>query len=119
MPGSAKTQRTSALGQFRKRARQLLVNLRSEISSKEVILRRLKEEESKLSAFTGERGSYGIRPAPRGGSGRVTTRIDWRTALEQLPKRFRAADIRTVRGLKNKRSSEIFKAITAGRNRAQ
>ena len=54
MLGSAKTQRTSALGQFRKRARELLVNLRTEISSKEAVLRRLKEEESKLSALTDE-----------------------------------------------------------------
>jgi hypothetical protein len=45
MQGSAKTQSTSALGPFWKRARELLVNLRSEISSKEAILRRLKEEE--------------------------------------------------------------------------
>ena len=111
MPGSAKTQRTSALGQFRKRARELLVNLRSEISSKEAVLRRLKEEESKLSALTGGRATYGARPVPRGGSGRVTARVNWRTVLEQLPKRFRAANIRIVRGLKNKRPSEIFAAI--------
>jgi hypothetical protein len=32
--------------------------------------------------------------------------------LEQLPKQFKASQIRTVRGLKNKRSSEIFAAIT-------
>jgi hypothetical protein len=32
--------------------------------------------------------------------------------LEQLPKQFKASHIRTVRGLKNKRPSEIFAGIT-------
>jgi hypothetical protein len=32
--------------------------------------------------------------------------------LEQLPKQFKASQIRIVRGLKNKRSSEISAAIT-------
>ena len=31
---------------------------------------------------------------------------------EQLPKQFKASHIRTVRGLKNKRPSEFFAAIT-------
>jgi hypothetical protein len=113
MRGSAKTQKTFALGQFQRRVRDLLVNLRSEIRSKQAVLRRLKEEESKLSALTGRGGSYGAEPAPRGGgTGGARARIDWRSVLERLPKRFRASDIRTVRGLKNKRSSEIFAAIT-------
>jgi len=32
--------------------------------------------------------------------------------LNQLPKQFQASHIRAVRGLKNKRPSEIFAAIT-------
>jgi hypothetical protein len=32
--------------------------------------------------------------------------------LDQLPKQFGAAEIRSVRGLKGKRPSEIFAAIT-------
>jgi hypothetical protein len=32
--------------------------------------------------------------------------------LEQLPKQFKAPDIRQIRGLKDKRSSEIFAAVT-------
>ena len=111
MPRSAKTQSTSALGQFRKRARELLVNLRSEISSKQAVLRRLKEEESKLSALMGPRGTYGAKPAARGASG-GTARINWRTVLEQLPRQFRAANVLTVRGLRNKRPAEIFAAIS-------
>lgn len=111
MPRSAKTQSTSAFGQFRKRTRELLVNLRSEISAKQAVLGRLKEEESKLSALIDPRGTYGAKPATRGGSG-GTARVNWRTVLEQLPKQFTASNVRTVRGLKNKQSSEISAAIT-------
>jgi len=32
--------------------------------------------------------------------------------LEQLPKQFKAAEVREIRGLKGKRPSEIFAAIT-------
>lgn len=39
-------------------------------------------------------------------------RIDWRAVLSKLPKQFRAADVRKVRGLTEKKSSEIFAAIT-------
>jgi hypothetical protein len=39
-------------------------------------------------------------------------RINWRTVLGQLPKQFKASDIRKLRGLKDKRPSEIFAAIT-------
>jgi hypothetical protein len=64
-----------------------------------------------LSALIGQRGTYGAKPAARGGSG-GTARVNWRTVLEQLPKQFRAANVHTVRGLKNKQPSEIFAAIT-------
>jgi hypothetical protein len=78
MTRSAKTQSTAAFGQFRKRACELLVNLRSEISSEQAVLRRLKEEESKLSALIGPRGTDGAKPVARGGYG-GTARINWRT----------------------------------------
>jgi hypothetical protein len=39
-------------------------------------------------------------------------RIDWRAVLEQLPKQFKAADVRMVRAIKDKRPSEVFAAIT-------
>ena len=42
----------------------------------------------------------------------MTPRINWGTVLEELPKQFKASQVRSVRGLKNKRSSEIFAAIT-------
>jgi len=39
-------------------------------------------------------------------------RINWSTVLEQLPKQFKAGDVRKIRGLNDKRSSELFAAVT-------
>ena len=99
---------TSAFRQVQLQARSLMVNLRKEIRSKEAELRRLKEEESRLSMLIGNRGSSAsARPAsPRG------ARVNWRTVLDQLPKQFKASDVHLVRGLKGKRPSEVFAAIT-------
>ncbi len=95
----------SAFVQIQRQARSLLSNLRKEIRSKEIELKRLKEEEVRLGGLTGRAASVGSVGAGRG-------RIDWRTVLGQVPKQFKAADIRRVRGLKEKRPSEIFAAIT-------
>jgi hypothetical protein len=57
MPRTTSTQITSALSRVRKQARELLVGVRREIRSKEADLRRLKKEESQLSAITGQRGT--------------------------------------------------------------
>lgn len=103
---------TSAFRQVQQQARSLMVNLRKEIRTKETELRRLKEEESRLSMLIGGQAS----PASgRAASARAAThggRVNWRAVLEQLPKQFRAADVRLVRGLKGKRPSEVFAAIT-------
>jgi hypothetical protein len=93
---------TSALNRIRMQARSLLANLRREVRSKEAELKRLREEEARLNALAGRAGAG----AGRGG------RINWRVVLRQLPKQFRASDIRRVRGLQGKRPSEIFAAIT-------
>lgn len=107
---TSRVQTTSAFAQIQGQARQLLSNLRSEIRSKEVDLRRLKDEESKLSALISERVITGrAMPAPGAGAAR---RIDWSTVLGQLPKQFQANDVRKVRGVQNRRPSEIFAAIT-------
>ncbi len=47
-----------------------------------------------------------------GGGGSSGKRINWGAVLRQLPKQFKASNIRQVRGLKDKRPSEIFAAIT-------
>jgi len=95
----------SAFVQIQRQARSLLSNLRKEIRSKEIELKRLKEEEVRLGGLTGRAAAAGSVGAGRG-------RIDWRTVLSQVPKQFKASDIRHVRGLKEKRPSEIFAAIT-------
>ncbi len=103
---------SSAFRQVQDQARTLLSNLRKEIRAKEGELKRLKDEEATLGRLTGSAQMAGAPAAPgrRGGVGRG--RIDWRVILEQLPKQFKAAQIREIRGLKDKRPSEIFAAIT-------
>ncbi|HVA69535.1 MAG TPA: hypothetical protein VNF45_09485 [Candidatus Binataceae bacterium] len=99
----------SAFRQVQSQARNLLGQLRKEIHSKEMELARLKQEEVSLSQLTGRPQTVrGPRAASAGGGGR----IDWRGILTELPKQFKAADIREIRGVKSKRPSEIFAAIT-------
>ena len=57
MPRTTSTQITSAFTQVQKQARELLVGVRREIRLKEADLRRLKKEESQLSAIAGQRGT--------------------------------------------------------------
>src|ERR1700730_2214034 len=111
MPRTTNSQITSALDQIRKLAGQVLVKLRIQIHAKEGDLLRLKEEESKLVALAARRGVSGSNVGRRHTSA-SPTRINWGSVLEKLPKQFKASDIRTVRAVKDKRSSELFKAIT-------
>jgi hypothetical protein len=111
MPRKAR-EMSSRFEQVQKQAQQLLANLRREIRSKEDELRRLKDEDSKLSALarltaTSRDGAAASRAMGGGGA-----RINWGTVLEQMPKQFKAADVHKVRGLKDKRPSEVFAAIT-------
>jgi hypothetical protein len=101
---------TSAFERVQRQARGLLVALRGEIRTKENELKRLKDEEARLSTLLG--GSIGASAAPATRGGVPRGRIDWRAVLKQMPKQFKASDIRRVRGLKGKRPSEIFAAIT-------
>ncbi len=105
------TQVSSALRQVQSKARQVLKSLASEIRAKESELRRLLDDEAKLAALAGQRSAPPSR-SERGASGKGAGRVNWRAVLEKLPRQFKASQIRTVRGLKNKRSSEIFGAIT-------
>jgi len=102
---------TSAFHQVQQQARSLLGNLRKEIRSKESELDRLREEESRLGMLMGHQiSSGGPRKRRRGTAG--AGRVNWRVVLQQLPRQFKAADVRGVRGIKGKRPSEIFAAIT-------
>jgi translation initiation factor 2B subunit (eIF-2B alpha/beta/delta family) len=102
----------SAFRQVQQQARMLVANLQKEIRAKEMELKQLKQEEASLGQLTGRvaRASTG---GGGGGNGRVGRgRINWRAVLDQLPKQFKASHIRDIRGLKGKRPSEIFAAIT-------
>jgi hypothetical protein len=109
MPRTSRNNFDSALGQLQKQARALLVGLRNEIRATESELGRLRKEESKLSSLAGQVHD-GAAAAP--GGSRKGGRINWTDVLQHMPKQFKAADVRAVRGLKGKRSSEIFAAIT-------
>ena len=111
MPRKARRM-SSRFEQVQKQAQQLLANLRKEIRSKEDELRRLKDEDSKLSGLAGLVATSGDGAAASHATGGSRTRINWGTVLGQMPKQFKAADVRKVRGVKDKRPSEIFAAIT-------
>ena len=111
MPRRSSSGAGSAFDELQQQARGLLSALRKEIRAKEVELERLKEDESRLSLVTGG-GPAPAAAAPAARNQSSGGRINWRTVLEQLPKQFKASDIRSVRGLKDKRPSEIFAAVT-------
>ena len=95
----------------------MLAKLRKDIRAKEMELVSLKREEAALSQIAGRAiaGGAAVARAPRaagGGGGGGGGRINWRNVLGQLPKQFKASNVRQVRGLKDKRPSEIFAAIT-------
>ena len=112
--GSAST--ASAIHQVRRQASSVLAKLRKDIRTKEIELARLKRDEESLGRLAGRgsvsgggtRGPRAAASASGGGGGR----INWRNVLAQLPKQFKASNVRQVRGLKDKRPSEIFAAIT-------
>ena len=108
MPRKTSKNIGSAFRQVQQQARTLLVGLRREIQMTAGQLERLKREESQLSALAGiaAAGPRGARGIKRG------KRTDWSTVLAQLPRQFQASHIRGLRGLKERRSSEIFAAIT-------
>ena|SRR5215469_399637 len=83
-----------------------LQEVQRRIQSRETELTTLHQQEQKLQSFIGQRAK---ESAPDGGS---RGRIDWRAVLSKLPKQFTAADVKKVRGLAQKKSSEVFAAIT-------
>jgi len=109
MPRVSQTNFATKLGQLQKQARGLLTNLHGQIRAAEIELARLRKEESRLSGLAG-RSRNGVPVAARRRT-RKTKRVDWSSVLERIPKQFKAANVRAVRGLKDKRSSEIFAAI--------
>lgn len=95
----------SAFRQVQRQAHAVLTTLRKQIQVKEAELKDLKDQEMQLGRLTLRSGGVRRAPSRRG-------RINWRSVLGQLPRQFKAADIRRVRGLRGKRPSEIFAAVT-------
>jgi hypothetical protein len=103
---------TSAFTQVQAQARELLAKLRADIRTKSAELNRLTQEESKLAALTGQSSMSSTDGGMGTGRRGARARINWSDVLDKLPKQFKASDIRAIRGLRDKRSSEIFAAIT-------
>lgn len=103
--GKARGETLYGFRQVQRQARTLMMKLHGEIRAREADLKRLKEQAVALGTLTGGVGVQRSSASPAG-------RINWRAVLGQLPKQFKASHIRSVRGLKSKRPSEIFAAIT-------
>jgi hypothetical protein len=104
----------NAFEQVKRQARALLVTVNAEIRSKEAELKRLKEEAATLHRLGGSPRIAARGPAAAAApvGARRGGRINWTAILQQLPKQFKASDIRRVNMVKNKRPSELFAAIT-------
>lgn len=103
---------TSAFRQVQQQARALMTNLRKEIRAKEIELRRLREEESRLRLLIGGGRAVGRPRSVAKSTANGIARIDWRAVLDQLPRQFKASDVRRIRDVAGKRPSEVFAAIT-------
>jgi hypothetical protein len=112
MPRRSSSSSGSAFNELQQQAHVLLAILRKEIRAKEEELKRLKDDETRLGLVTGKVSTGAAAPAAERSERTGGGRINWRTVLEQLPKQFNASDIRGIRGLKDKRPSEIFAAVT-------
>jgi len=108
--GSAST--ASAMRQVQRQAGAVLAKLHKDIRAVETELARLKHDEALWGRLAGRGTGGGVARAPRAAGGGGGGRINWRKVLAQLPKQFKASNVRQVRGLKDKRPSEIFAAIT-------
>ena len=102
---AARSQIESAYLKIMKHAVEALRRTRAEISARESELDELRKQEQQVSGLLGP-----VRGPERQGASEGRT--NWRTVLEQLPKEFKASDVRKVRGIGDKPSSEIFAAIT-------
>jgi hypothetical protein len=104
----------SAYERLRQQAVTALTRIRKDIRDAESELVALRKQEEQLGLITGESSGARKMPAVAASNGATPShgRTDWRAVLTKLPKRFKASDVRKVRGLTNKRSGEIFAAVT-------
>jgi hypothetical protein len=103
-----------AIRRVQRQAGSVLAKLRRDIRVKEAELAGMKRDEETLARLAGRgRAAGGVARAPRAAAGRSSGgRVNWRDVFAQLPKQFKASNVRQVRGLKDKRPSEIFAGIT-------
>jgi len=107
MPRGPGTQTDSYTRQLQQQGSRISRNLQRAIRAKEADLQRLRHEESELARLGG--GAARMRGAALSRTGR---RINWRAVLERLPNEFKASQVRSVPGVENKLSSEIYAGIT-------
>src|SRR6516165_2388242 len=93
----------------------VLTKLRKGIRGLENELAQLLRHEQMLAQLAGRK----VQKRTVAGRTRASTggyvpggRIDWKNVLAQLPSQFKASNVRQVRGLADKRPSEIFAGIT-------
>ncbi len=98
----------SAFRQFQHRTRAALTDLRREISSREIELRELRDEEMQLARLAGRVAL----PTPSAPHPSASGRVNWRQVLDKLPKEFTTSNLRKVGALRNKQSSEIYNGIS-------
>jgi len=102
----------SAYERLRLQAVGALNQIRKGIRAAELELVTLRKQEEHLGQIIGEKPAARAAVSDGAGAAEPQGRTDWRAVLEKLPKRFKASDVRKVRGLANKRSGEIFAAVT-------
>lgn len=100
----------SAYERLKQQAVGALNQIRKDIRAAELELDALRKQEEQLGQIAGEKPAG--RAVVSNGAPPSQGRTDWRVVLTKLPKRFKASDVRKVRGLANKRSGEIFAAVT-------
>jgi hypothetical protein len=114
---------TGAFSQLQQQAKKFLGGIAAEIRLKRAELALLEQQFEQATGIAGLRGRASLSKDARtkaigrprksgGGNSRSSRRSNWTEVLANLPKEFKASDIRKVRGFKDKRASELFAAIT-------
>ena len=99
---------SSAYERVQNQAVTALTRVHKEIRKVESELSLLRKQEEQIGMLT---GAVSPRAAATDGASGPHGRINRRAVLAKVPKRFKASDVRGVRGLAKKRSGEIFSAI--------
>lgn len=113
--GKSSSSSALAIREVQRQAGSVLAELRRDMRRLENELAQLRRDEEMMVRFTTQgmqKGSPAGATKASAAGNVASRRINWKNVLAQLPKQFQASNVRQVRGLKNKRPSEIFAAIT-------